>query len=242
MELGGPDYARTGPKVTDSEGKALAEATGRGAGYRYFGAAKQLPGVKELFEKEAPRQVSAHVPVCVPCVCSVRWWCWGLGGSRGRDAQQGRSAGPGAWRVWLHGAAGQACARGGPPGQSASKHERAVVPASHPSCSLQNLSLPPAPPSSLPLLLPPGAAHARGDVPRHQRRLLRLPGRGGRGAGARGGGGRGGHAGAGARAGPRLAISRPSPYLLRLGRAPVEREMELGGMSRRGRSRAAGGG
>ena len=24
---------------------------------RYFGAAKQLPGVKELFEKEAPRQV-----------------------------------------------------------------------------------------------------------------------------------------------------------------------------------------
>jgi len=25
---------------------------------RYFGAAKQLPGVKELFEKEAPKQVS----------------------------------------------------------------------------------------------------------------------------------------------------------------------------------------
>ncbi len=24
---------------------------------RYFGAAKQLPGVKELFEKEAPKQV-----------------------------------------------------------------------------------------------------------------------------------------------------------------------------------------
>ena len=24
---------------------------------RYFGAAKQLPGVKELFEKEAPRQI-----------------------------------------------------------------------------------------------------------------------------------------------------------------------------------------
>lgn len=29
----------------------------RGPGYRYFGAAKQLPGVKELFEKEAPKQV-----------------------------------------------------------------------------------------------------------------------------------------------------------------------------------------
>jgi pre-mRNA-splicing factor ISY1 len=26
-------------------------------GNRYFGAAKQLPGVKELFEKEPPRQV-----------------------------------------------------------------------------------------------------------------------------------------------------------------------------------------
>ncbi|GAB4818782.1 hypothetical protein N2152v2_005828 [Parachlorella kessleri] len=57
VELGGPDYSKTGPRVTDSEGKALAEATGRGPGYRYFGAAKNLPGVKELFEKEAPRQV-----------------------------------------------------------------------------------------------------------------------------------------------------------------------------------------
>lgn len=27
------------------------------AWHRYFGAAKQLPGVKELFEKEAPRQL-----------------------------------------------------------------------------------------------------------------------------------------------------------------------------------------
>lgn len=57
MELGGPDYSKLGPRVTDSEGKALAEATGRGPGYRYFGAAKNLPGVKELFEREAPRQV-----------------------------------------------------------------------------------------------------------------------------------------------------------------------------------------
>lgn len=57
VELGGPDYGKTAPKVTDSEGNDLQGATGRGAGYRYFGAAKQLPGVKELFEKEAPRQV-----------------------------------------------------------------------------------------------------------------------------------------------------------------------------------------
>lgn len=58
VELGGPNYAKIAPKVTDSEGKLLAEASGRGAGYRYFGAAKQLPGVKELFEKDAPRKVS----------------------------------------------------------------------------------------------------------------------------------------------------------------------------------------
>lgn len=55
VELGGPDYAKTAPRVTDTEGNDLAEG-GRG-GYKYFGAAKQLPGVKELFEKEAPKQV-----------------------------------------------------------------------------------------------------------------------------------------------------------------------------------------
>ena len=55
MELGGPDYAKTAPKITDSEGNEVLDS--RGPGYRYFGAAKQLPGVKELFEKEAPKQV-----------------------------------------------------------------------------------------------------------------------------------------------------------------------------------------
>eukprot|EP00882_Tetradesmus_deserticola_P003365 GHRQ01003561.1.p2 GENE.GHRQ01003561.1~~GHRQ01003561.1.p2 ORF type:complete len:276 (+),score=127.02 GHRQ01003561.1:563-1390(+) len=53
VELGGPDYAKTAPKITDSEGNEVLN--NRGAGYRYFGAAKQLPGVKELFEKEAPK-------------------------------------------------------------------------------------------------------------------------------------------------------------------------------------------
>ncbi len=61
MELGGPDYGKIGAKVTDSEGKLLAEATGKGPGYRYFGAAKNLPGVKELFEKEAPRKVGGYL-------------------------------------------------------------------------------------------------------------------------------------------------------------------------------------
>lgn len=54
VQLGGPDYAKVS-KVTDAEGNEMGGATGRGAGYKYFGAAKQLPGVRELFEKEAPR-------------------------------------------------------------------------------------------------------------------------------------------------------------------------------------------
>lgn len=49
-ELGGPDYARTGPKMLDREGR---EVPGN-RGYRYFGAARDLPGVRELFEQEPP--------------------------------------------------------------------------------------------------------------------------------------------------------------------------------------------
>ncbi|XP_071773581.1 pre-mRNA-splicing factor ISY1 homolog [Centroberyx gerrardi] len=47
-ELGGPDYGRVGPKMLDHEGK---EVPGN-RGYKYFGAARDLPGVRELFEKE----------------------------------------------------------------------------------------------------------------------------------------------------------------------------------------------
>ncbi|KAI8504321.1 PREDICTED: pre-mRNA-splicing factor ISY1 homolog [Branchiostoma belcheri] len=49
-ELGGPDYERVGPKMLDQEGK---EVPGN-RGYKYFGAAKDLPGVRELFEQEPP--------------------------------------------------------------------------------------------------------------------------------------------------------------------------------------------
>jgi pre-mRNA-splicing factor ISY1 len=63
VELGGPDYAKAAPKVTaaddDDHGAALGTAAttvgGAATGYRYFGAAKQLPGVKELFEKPPAR-------------------------------------------------------------------------------------------------------------------------------------------------------------------------------------------
>ncbi|WPH03054.1 Pre-mRNA-splicing factor ISY1 [Acrodontium crateriforme] len=46
-ELGGPNYMRGGGRVTDDEGRVIE---GGGKGYRYFGRARELPGVKELFE------------------------------------------------------------------------------------------------------------------------------------------------------------------------------------------------
>ena len=49
-ELGGPDHKKLAPKVIDSQGYEIA-GTG---GYKYWGAAKDLPGVRELFAKEVP--------------------------------------------------------------------------------------------------------------------------------------------------------------------------------------------
>jgi len=54
--LGGPDHKANAPKDTESYGAELASHSG----YKYFGAAKDLPGVRELFEAtdvpEAPRK------------------------------------------------------------------------------------------------------------------------------------------------------------------------------------------
>ncbi|KAK7732087.1 NineTeen Complex (NTC) component [Botryosphaeria dothidea] len=51
--LGGPNYMRGG-RMVDEEGR---EIPGGGKGYRYFGRARELPGVKELFEAaKAPSQ------------------------------------------------------------------------------------------------------------------------------------------------------------------------------------------
>ncbi|KAI9204524.1 Rab43 protein [Polychytrium aggregatum] len=52
VELGGPDYRKSAPKITDDEGREVPGSRG----YRYFGRAKDLPGVKELFEAPAGRQ------------------------------------------------------------------------------------------------------------------------------------------------------------------------------------------
>jgi hypothetical protein len=53
-ELGGPNYMRGGGTVFDDQGR---EVPGGGKGYRYFGRAKELPGVKEMFERAAKRRV-----------------------------------------------------------------------------------------------------------------------------------------------------------------------------------------
>ncbi|XP_039254400.2 pre-mRNA-splicing factor ISY1 homolog [Styela clava] len=50
IELGGPNYKRIGPRMLDHEGKTVPG----NRGYKYFGAAKDLPGVRELFQRDAP--------------------------------------------------------------------------------------------------------------------------------------------------------------------------------------------
>jgi pre-mRNA-splicing factor ISY1 len=48
--LGGPNYMRGGGKFVDDQGRAVP---GTDKGYRYYGRARDLPGVKELFEAAA---------------------------------------------------------------------------------------------------------------------------------------------------------------------------------------------
>ncbi|CEG39820.1 mRNA splicing factor [Plasmopara halstedii] len=48
IELGGSNYLSTQSQVYDADGVAVTAV----GGYKYFGAAKDLPGVRELFQKE----------------------------------------------------------------------------------------------------------------------------------------------------------------------------------------------
>ncbi|CAO3678404.1 unnamed protein product [Rhizopus microsporus] len=57
VELGGPDYTRSGPRMFSYEGR---EAPGI-RGYRYFGRARDLPGVRELFEQEVAEPVNRSI-------------------------------------------------------------------------------------------------------------------------------------------------------------------------------------
>jgi pre-mRNA-splicing factor ISY1 len=53
VELGSPNYAKVGAKMMDLEGNEVdvPGATGKGPSYRYFGATKFLPILKEIFDK-----------------------------------------------------------------------------------------------------------------------------------------------------------------------------------------------
>ena len=48
--LGGPDHITEKSKMFETHGSKLPGS----GGYFYFGAAKDLPGVRELFQKEVP--------------------------------------------------------------------------------------------------------------------------------------------------------------------------------------------
>ncbi|KAF2975584.1 hypothetical protein EK904_010856 [Melospiza melodia maxima] len=52
-ELGGPDFARIGLKMLDHEGKEVPGDRG----CKYFEAAKDLPGVREIFERNPLQEV-----------------------------------------------------------------------------------------------------------------------------------------------------------------------------------------
>ncbi|KJZ75187.1 Pre-mRNA-splicing factor ISY1 [Hirsutella minnesotensis 3608] len=54
--LGGPNYMRGGGRIYDEQGR---EIPGGGKGYRYYGRARDLPGVKELFEAAAAKASKA---------------------------------------------------------------------------------------------------------------------------------------------------------------------------------------
>ncbi|KAL6061382.1 Pre-mRNA-splicing factor ISY1 [Balamuthia mandrillaris] len=56
LELGGPNYLGSAPHVGEDQGK---EVQGGKTGYRYFGAARDLPGVKDLFVEQPEEAIAA---------------------------------------------------------------------------------------------------------------------------------------------------------------------------------------
>mmetsp|Transcript_20887 Transcript_20887/g.30988 ORF Transcript_20887/g.30988 Transcript_20887/m.30988 type:complete len:271 (+) Transcript_20887:34-846(+) len=59
VELGGPNYAKS-VRIFDGDGRELPGS----GGYKYFGAARELPGVRELFQKteaEPPRRTRSDM-------------------------------------------------------------------------------------------------------------------------------------------------------------------------------------
>lgn len=59
--LGGPNYTRGVAKLYDEHGREIPG--GGGKGYKYFGRAKELPGVKELFEAAKAKATADEKPL-----------------------------------------------------------------------------------------------------------------------------------------------------------------------------------
>jgi pre-mRNA-splicing factor ISY1 len=53
IELGGPNYLKMAPRIVAKDGKEVAG----NKGYKYFGAAKDLPGVRDLLEAQRPESL-----------------------------------------------------------------------------------------------------------------------------------------------------------------------------------------
>jgi pre-mRNA-splicing factor ISY1 len=53
VEIGSPNYAKVGAKMMDLEGNKVdvPGANDKGPGYKYFGAMKFLPDLKDIFDK-----------------------------------------------------------------------------------------------------------------------------------------------------------------------------------------------
>lgn len=66
------DLQKVGPKMIDSEGK---EVPGN-RGYKYFGAAKDLPGVRELFEQERKFWLLHSFHCLVYFMNCRKWFCF----------------------------------------------------------------------------------------------------------------------------------------------------------------------
>ncbi len=61
--LGGPNYMRTGARIYDESGKEIGGGVQSSKAYKYYGRARDLPGVKELFEMARTKAQEKEKPL-----------------------------------------------------------------------------------------------------------------------------------------------------------------------------------
>jgi hypothetical protein len=69
VNLGGANYKRGNASMLDDEGKEVPGTRG----YKYFGRAKELPGVKEMFSKSSTFIPIHHFPCPCPLAPGQNW-------------------------------------------------------------------------------------------------------------------------------------------------------------------------